>query len=60
MSGIDRAESGMDARNLNSRPGRIATRAARLMGLWLSLLLLLGIWQGYGAWLFASGSAHVP
>ncbi|MEO8017710.1 MAG: hypothetical protein ABI769_07845 [Pseudomonadota bacterium] len=49
----------MNARELDPRTARAATRAARLAGLWLSMLVLLGLWQGYGAWLFAEGGAHV-
>ncbi|HEV7608835.1 MAG TPA: hypothetical protein VGO61_15945 [Steroidobacteraceae bacterium] len=39
--------------------GGLAARAAWLAGMWLSILLAFGLWQGYGKWLFASGGAHV-
>jgi len=31
---------------------------ARLAIAWLAIVLALGLWQAYGAWLFGSGADH--
>lgn len=34
------------------------SRAARLVFVVLVLILVLGLWQGYGEWLVGGGAAH--
>jgi len=48
----------MDARELDPKPGRRSTRVARIVAAWLAVLLALGLWQGYGMWLFGIGASH--
>lgn len=47
----------MDARNFRVLIQRSARRLERGVVVLLSLLLALGLWQGYGAWLF-DGHVH--
>jgi hypothetical protein len=51
-------ESGMEARELDPKPGRRNTRVARIVAAWLAVLLALGLWQGYGTWLFGMVVNH--
>jgi hypothetical protein len=30
----------------------------RVVAAWLAALLAVGLWQGYGAWLFGIGASH--
>jgi len=30
----------------------------RLVTVWLAVLLVVGLWQGYGAWLLSGNHAH--
>jgi hypothetical protein len=54
-----RAQDLKSAVRVAQTAGAVGARAARLAELWLSILLVSGLWQGYGKWLFVSGSAHV-
>jgi hypothetical protein len=45
-------EQRMDARNLKQRFRNSARQLERGTAVVLAALLALGLWQGYGAWLF--------
>jgi hypothetical protein len=54
MSGIFRMERRMDAQVKNPRPWLV--RAAVFV---LAVVLAVGLWQAYGAWLFSAAASHV-
>jgi len=50
----------MDAQEL--KPGSshgVQPQAVRLVVAWLSVLLAIGLWQGYGQWLLNGGAGDV-
>ena len=50
----------MDAHELNPEVTRVTRpRVVWLAAAWLSLLLAVGLWQGYGVWLLGKAGSHV-
>jgi len=47
----------MDAHELKPRSDRVARPWVRVVGTVLVVVLVLGLWQGYGAWLLGGHHA---
>jgi hypothetical protein len=50
----------MDAHELKPvSPHGVPPRLVLFFVTWLAVVLALGLWQAYGAWLLSGGSGHV-